>query len=188
MKQHFTLILGTTRINNESSKVALFLKGLLEESGLLEIDYLDLGETDIPIMEERLPKLLNPSPQLLHWNEKLKSTNGILIVAPEYKNSMPGSLKNFLDYLPPQIFRRRPVGIVTVSSGVLGGINCLAQLRPVCLALGGTPIPDYLRVPFVTQMFPDDGSGPDEKFSSLAHDFLQEYLKYVGIFMSFDEG
>ena len=64
-----------------------------------------------------------------------------MIIAPEYKNGYPGSLKNALDYLRPEVFRRKPIGIVTVSAGGFGGINCLAQLRLVCLAMGEVPIP-----------------------------------------------
>ena len=76
-----------------------------------------------------------------------------MIVAPEYKNGYPGSLKNAFDYLPAGILRRTPVGIVTVSSGGFGGLNCLAQLRLVCLAMGGVPIPVALPVSRVDEAF-----------------------------------
>ena len=182
MKLRYTLILGTTRINNESQKVALFLKKLLEESGKVEVDYLDLGQVDIPIMEERLHKLEDPPQDLVTWNDNIRNAQGIIIVAPEYKRSYPGSLKNFFDYLPAQVFRYKPVAITTVSSGVLGGVACLGQLRLTCLALGGMPTPDHLRVPFVKELFPDDGTGPDEEFAGRASSFLEEFEKYVVAF------
>lgn len=179
MKPSITLILGTSRTNNESSKVAQFLKGMLEESGLAEVSYLDLGEAAFPILEERLDHMETPLPSLAFWNQKIQASQGILIVAPEYKNGYPGSLKNFLDYLPRAAFQYKPIGIATVSSGIIGGVNCLAQLRLVCLAMAGLPIPNHLRVPQVKSLFPADGSGPGEDFHTLASGFVSEYLKYV---------
>ena len=62
------------------------------------------------------------------------------LVTPEYNNGYPGVLKNALDYFLPE-YRRKPVGIVTVSSGGFGGINALAQLRLVLFLMGAYPIP-----------------------------------------------
>lgn len=182
MKTKLTLILGTTRRDSESSKVAAYLRQLLEENGSCEIEYLDLGKADIPLFEERLSHLESPPADLLHWNETVQKSAGIVIVAPEYKNAYPGSLKNFLDYLPPQVFRHKPVGIVTVSSGAFGGQLCLAQLRLVCLAMGGLPVPEHLRVPFVKEVFAQDGAKPDEAFQTRSIKFLEDYLYYVRIF------
>jgi NAD(P)H-dependent FMN reductase len=186
MKTPITLILGTTRLNSESSKVAGYIHQLLQKNDSLRPEYLDLGQADIPLFEERLTHLESPTEDLVKWNETLKTSAGILIVAPEYKNAYPGSLKNFLDYLPPQIFKHKPVGIVSVSSGASGGQNCLAQLRLVVLAMGGVAIPEHLRVAHVKEVFPQDGSGPDDNFQSISINFLEEYLYYVRIFAERD--
>lgn len=182
MKTRITLILGTTRRNSESQKVAGYIRQVLQDQGSVEVDYLDLGQADIPLFEERISHLESPSADLMHWNERVNASGGIVIVAPEYKNAYPGSLKNFFDYLPPQVFRHQPVGIVTVSSGAFGGQLCLSQLRLVCLAMGGVPIPEHLRVPHVKEVFPADGSGPDEAFRTRSVKFLEDYLHYVRIF------
>jgi NAD(P)H-dependent FMN reductase len=97
-----------------------------------------------------------------------------MIVTPEYKNGYPGSLKNALDYLVAGILRRKPVAICTVSSGGFGGINCLAQLRLVILAMGGLPIPESLPISDVRSVFGADGTllkpGFDAKAQSLVAD------------------
>jgi NAD(P)H-dependent FMN reductase len=47
-------------------------------------------------------------------------------VAPDYKNGYTGSLKNAFDYLAAGILRCKLIGIVTVSSGGFGGLDCSA--------------------------------------------------------------
>ena len=102
-----------------------------------------------------------------------------MIVAPEYKNGYPGSLKNAFDYLPAGILRRKPIGIVTVSSGGFGGLNCLAQLRLVCLAMGGVPIPVAFPVSRVDEAFDEPGALRDPKLAARVGPFLDELIWYT---------
>jgi len=97
---------------------------------------IDLADLDLPVMRHRLGETDAAPPGAVGLSEKLNRADGLVIVAPEYKNGYPGSLKNAFDYLPAGILRRKPIGIVTVSSGGIGGLNCLAQLQLVCLAMG----------------------------------------------------
>ena len=181
MKLQITLILGTTRINNESQKVARFLLDLLANDQDVQVHFLDLGQVDVPIMEERLHLLEDKPADLVHWNQQIQDSHGILIVAPEYKGGYPGSLKNFFDYLPRGPFRYKPVGLATVSSGVIGGVSCLSQLRLATIALAGLPIPEYLRVPNVKETFPHLGADPGEAFRERTNGFLSEFLKYTKV-------
>jgi NAD(P)H-dependent FMN reductase len=71
------------------------------------------------------------------------------------------------------------VGIVTVSSGGFGGLNCLAQLRLVCLSLGGLPVPDALPVSRVGEAFDDAGRPIDPKLPARLDAFLDEFLWYA---------
>lgn len=78
-------------------------------------------------------------------------------------NGYPGVLKNALDYLLPE-YKRKPIGIVTVSAGGFGGINCLAQLRLVALGMGAFPILAALPVSRVQDAFDDAGNPLDQSF------------------------
>ena len=119
---------------------------------------LDLSELDFPIMERRLADMADPPPGLGQFSATIAAADALMIVTPEYKNGYPGSLKNALDYLVAGILRRKPVAICTVSSGGFGGINCLAQLRLVILAMGGLPIPEALPISNVRSVFAANGT------------------------------
>lgn len=179
MQYHIPILLGTTRKNNQSRKVAAYLFEKLKKETNVLPHLLDLGVTDFPMFEQRLHEMDTPSPVLSEWVEILKNAHAVIIVAPEYKNAYPGSLKNLLDFLPGGIFRYKPIGIATVSAGPYGGTNCLAQLRLVTLSLAGLPIPDCLLISNVVEAFREDGDFKDEKTRKNAENFLSELLKYT---------
>ena len=165
------VLLGTSRQRNESQKVARYIHEMLNEQGGIESEFLDLGSTSINIMTHRLQDLHEPGIELLDWHDKIKECDALIIVTPEYKSGYPGSLKNFLDYLPAGILRYKAIGIVTVSSGESGGASCLAQLRLVCIAMGGMVIPDRLQISRVKEKFTDSGL-QDESISPVANKWL----------------
>lgn len=172
-------ILGTRRIGRHSAHVAKWALAHLAEWSDVQTCLLDLAELQLPNLEERNEESAAYPQDARRFREVLSRSDALLFVVPEYKNSYPGTLKNALDYLPPDALRRKPVGIITVSSGPLGGVNCLAQLRPVCLALGGVPIPDHLLVPNVQEAFDAEGRCLSNRLADRLPRFLGELLWYA---------
>jgi len=173
------IILGSTRIGRQSLKVARFILSTMTRDPRFKTELLDLGLYDFPIMEQRLSEMKKVPPGLQSFSDKLERADGLLMVSPEYKGGVPGVLKNALDYLKPGVFRRKPVGICTVSSGGFGGLNCLMQLRLTILALGGVPIPDALPVSRVQEHFDEDGQPRDGTWSINFAYFIDELLFYA---------
>src|SRR5436190_3859273 len=127
-------------------------------------------------MLDRLVTAGQPPQGARAFSDRLARADGLVIVTPEYKGAYPGSLKNALDYLERQVFHRKPIGIVTVSSGRFGGISCLAQLRLVCLAMGGVPVPASLLVTNVNEAFDANGLPRDPTLSGRLATFLDELI------------
>ncbi len=135
------ILLGTTRANNQSAQVAKFLQNQFLKYKQIDTPLLDLATSDFPLLTERVSIENEISPMLTKWTSIIQQSNGVIIVSPEYKSGYPGSLKNFLDYLPPGILRYKPIGISTVSSGIYAGTSCLQQLRHVVIGMAGIVIP-----------------------------------------------
>jgi NAD(P)H-dependent FMN reductase len=152
------VLLGTVRAGRKSVHVARWVFAHLSQGSSASTELLDLAEYALPIMADRLSQLDPPPPGAHDFSTRLARADGLLIVTPEYKGGYPGALKNAFDYLDAGIFRRKPIAIVTVSAGDFGGVNCLAQLRLVCLAMGGLPIPQTLFVSRVQDAFDEQGS------------------------------
>ena len=175
---YIPILLGSTRRDRQSPKVARFILDRLGRYERVETELLDLQEYDFPIMEERLRFRDDPPPGLMEFAEKIARADSLLIVTPEYNNGYPGVLKNALDYLLPE-YRRKPFGIVTVSAGGFGGLNCLAQLRLVSLGMGAFPIPAGLPVSRVGSSFEEDGNPVDPSYEDRARSFLEELLWFT---------
>ncbi len=129
-------------------------------------------------MEERLRSRDDPPPGLEEFSAKIRRADALVIVTPEYNNGYPGVLKNALDYLQPE-YRRKPVGIVTVSAGGFGGVTCLAQLRLVVLGMGALPVPAALPVSRVEESFAEDGTPLDQSYEKRAEKFIAEVLWFA---------
>jgi NAD(P)H-dependent FMN reductase len=173
------VLLGTRRVGRRSGRVARFLINDLSARDGIETGLIDLEVFDLPILRERPDETESPPPNFPSFREKIAAADGLVIVSPEYKGGYPGALKNALDHLEAGIFRRKPIGIVTVSSGPFGGLSCLAQLRLVCLAMGGVPIPVVFPVSSVDSAFDEAGNPLDPKLESRRSQFLDELLWYT---------
>lgn len=175
---YIPIIAGSTRRDRQSIKVARFVLARLRQRPGVETELLDLLDYNFPIMEERLHRRDDPPPRLQEYADKISRADSLIIVTPEYNNGYPGVLKNALDYLEPE-YERKPVGIVTVSAGGFGGINCLAQLRLVTLGMGAFPIPESLTVSRVHDSFREDGTPNEAAYEKRAAVFLDEVLWFT---------
>ncbi len=168
---------GTRRTGNLSSRVAQYALRRLNAMDAIESSLLDLTTYDFPVLEERTTSTTVLTPLMAEFFDKLATADALLIVSPEYKNGMPGALKNALDYLPPRHLSHKPVGIITVSSGPFGGLDCLAQLRLACISLAAVVVPERFPVSFVQDSFDAEGkpiekAKMDERFDRLWKELL----------------
>ncbi len=172
------VILGSTRRGRQSPKAARFIYDRMRKTGKIETEILDLLEYNFPIMEERLRFRDDPPARLQEFADKIKNAGAVVVVSPEYNSGYPGVLKNCIDYLLPE-FRRKPIGIVSVSGGSFGGLNALAQLRLVFLQMGALPIPARLPILKVKESFADDGTPVDAIYEKSAASFIEELLWFA---------
>lgn len=70
--------------------------------------------------------------------EHIRQADGVIIITPEYNYSVPGGLKNAIDWLsrlPNQPLAGKPVAIQTCSMGAIGGARCQYHLRQILVFL-----------------------------------------------------
>ena len=77
---------------------------------------------ELPLEILKTPLHFYPNPELVpEWmqevNDKLKSADGFIMIAPEYNSQLPGPLTNMIDHFPPASYRHRPIGLVNYSMG-----------------------------------------------------------------------
>jgi NAD(P)H-dependent FMN reductase len=175
---YIPILLGSIRRDRESIKVAKFVARTMSAFSSVQTELLDLKALNMPMMEERLRFRNDPPASVDEFSLRIARADAIIIVTPEYNSGYPGVLKNALDYLKDE-YRRKPFGIITVSSAWSGGILCLASLRQVILHLGGVPIPATLPIPKVQDVFDNEGNPRDSKWNRRAQSYLEELLWFT---------
>lgn len=174
-----SIISSSIRPERKSHRVALYFKKYLEENNIYKTDILDLKILGFPIFDTTLELQKNPDPGLLHFAEKIKSSDGIIIVTPEYNGSYPASLKNAVDVLY-QEWKDKPVAIATVSSGPFGGSQALLTLQFTLWKMKAWTIPAFFSVPDVEKAYDEKGNATDEVTThKLADVFIKELLRCV---------
>ncbi|HYK06181.1 MAG TPA: NAD(P)H-dependent oxidoreductase [Gaiellaceae bacterium] len=85
-----------------------------------------------------------------HFKEELEDADAVLIATPEYNSSIPGVLKNALDWasrpLAESPVRNKPVAVLSSSTGMFGGVWAAAETRKVLGALGARTLEDTVAV------------------------------------------
>lgn len=131
---HFVVLLGSLRRGSFHRAVAEALPALAPEG--VTIDQLgsigDLPHYSADLQAEGFPLAVTD------MAERIAAADGVIIVTPEYNYSVPGALKNALDWLSrvqPQPFAGKPVAIQTGSPGAIGGARAQYHLRQVLVFL-----------------------------------------------------
>lgn len=106
-------ITGSTRNNSSNYKILKFISEHIKDSFEVEI-FEDLAE--IPHFNPDLDKE-NPPKEVEVFRNKIISADGVIICTPEYVFSLPGSLKNALDWcVSTTIFSNKNTGLITASA------------------------------------------------------------------------
>jgi NAD(P)H-dependent FMN reductase len=176
---NISIISSSIRPDRNSHRVALYFKNYLTENNLANAEILDLKEFNFPLFDNPLKHQKNPSAQLLDFAKKVKATDGIIIVTPEYNGSFPASLKNVIDVLYDE-WHGKPISIATVSAGALGGSQALVALQFVLWKIGAWTVTNMFHVAKVQQAYDASGNvmddGATDKLTKL---FVEELIAAV---------
>ena len=120
---------------------------------------------------------VDPAPLAVQrLRQAIAAADAVLIATPEYNRSIPGVLKNALDWasrpFPANAFRGKPVAVIGASTSMFGAVWAQAELRKVLGAIGARVVEDDLPVSTAEEAF-------DAQFklvSSEQHQKLAEIL------------
>ncbi len=116
----------------------------------------------------------------------IAEADGLLLATPEYNNSMPGVLKNVIDWLSrpasdiPTVFGDKPVAVMGASQGGFGTILSQNAWLPVLRTLGTRPyFGGRLLVSRAQTVFDENGSLKDEAIRKQLEQFLNGFVEFV---------
>jgi NAD(P)H-dependent FMN reductase len=159
---NISIISSSVRIGRKSHSVALYFKKFLEEYKLATVEILDLSVYNFPLFKERLKSQISPAASVIEFAGKIKSSDGIIIITPEYNGGYPASLKNIIDLLYDEWYHK-PVAISTVSDGVFGGSQVITSLQFLLWKMHAWTVPAMFPVPKVIDAFDENGNPADNQ-------------------------
>ena len=124
----FAVMVGSLRKGSFNAAIARALPALAPEGVTIE-PLPSVGEFPLynaDVQEQGFPEIVTRAA------EAIRSADGVIFVTPEYNYSMPGVMKNAIDWIsrvPNQPFAKKPVAIQSASPGLYGGVRVQLHLR-----------------------------------------------------------
>ncbi len=173
-------ICGSVRSGSYNRALLRALPGL----GPGEMTFIDAPPiVNIPHYDFDLQQASGPAAAALELAEAIRKADAVVIASPEYNYSIPGVLKNALDWIsraPKQPLAGKPVLIQSVSGGVLGGARMQYHLRQVLLSLDAmTFLRPEVMVGTAAGKFDEDGELIDEPTRTLVRAQLAAFSSFV---------
>lgn len=125
-----------------------------------------------------------PPERVKEFKKKIKATDVILIATPEYNYSIPGVLKNAIDWASrpysDNAFQGKPVAIMGASTGMLGTARAQYHLRQCFVFLNMYPLnkPEII-VTFAPEKFDENGNLKDEPTKKRLAEFLEALVAWT---------
>jgi chromate reductase len=175
-------------------KIGYFVGSLAKESinrklsqALIRVAPEELEFTEIPIRDLPLYSYdfdADYPPEGRALKEAIEAADGILFVSPEYNRSIPGALKNAIDWgsrpWGANSFARKPTGIVGASPGNIGTAVMQSSMRAVLSFLDAPQLnsPEaYIK--FDAALFGPAGEVKDESTEAFLRHYMEEYCAFV---------
>jgi len=112
--------------------------------------------------------------------DAIAGAHAILFATPEYNHSVPGQLKNALDWasrpLATNPLRNKPVAVVGASVGAFGAVWAQAELRKVLAAIGARVVEGDVAVGHAHEKFDEEGRLVDDDLSDQLAEVVDELV------------
>lgn len=153
--------------------------GIVRARGV-EVDLAEFAEFDVPLYNFDLQQAEGVPRGAQELGRRIQAADGLLIVSPEYNFSLPGTLKNLIDW----VSRIRPVPLrgkhgllLSASTSAVGGIRGLWQLRIPLEGLGVILSPDMFALAQADKAFGETGELTDPSTADRLTKMVEGYLQ-----------
>jgi len=172
---YFIGSLSSTSINRELSKALIKLAPD-------DLEFTEIAIKDLPLYSPDYDDEFPPEAAAL--KEAIAESDAILFVTPEYNRSIPGALKNAIDWASrpwgDNSFDQMAAAVIGTSAGQIGTAMAQQSLRGVliyCNARQMTAPEAYIR--YSPETFPGDGEVADESTKAFLTRFMNEFVIYI---------
>jgi len=178
-------IVGIAGSLRSGSFNAALLRAALEEcppGAILEIESI----RGIPLYDGDVEAAQGIPARAAELKDKVAAADALLLVTPEYNNSIPGTFKNAIDWMTrpvadiPRVFKGRPVGLIGASPGNFGTVLSQSAWLPVLRTLGMRPwFGQLLYVGSAGKVFDASGKLTDAAIRQRLRNYMEGFVAFV---------
>lgn len=177
----FLIFSASLRADSLNTKLIKLAARLIEKNGG-QVDLANMSEFDSPSFNQDL-EVNNWHPEgAEEFNKRLHATDAFIISSPEFNASMPGNLKNIIDWTSrfhPQPFNERHGLLMSASPSMVGGNRGLWSLRIPLEHLGARIFPDMFSLATAHQSFDAEGNLADPTLEKRFEDNIVAFMHLV---------
>lgn len=174
------IISSSVRPGRKGPVIAGWVADLAIKSGLFNVEVLDLGEINLPLMNERHHPVMKKyeHEHTKQWSAKIDEADAFIFVTAEYDYGYPAPLRNALEYLSHE-WGYKAAGIVSYG-GVSAGTRASNALKGDLATLRIVPLSEQVNIPFFTQFINEQGHvTPNEIMLKAADNLLKQLVRWT---------
>jgi NAD(P)H-dependent FMN reductase len=174
------VISSTVRPGRKGPVIAAWIAEKAKQTGNFNVEILDLGEINLPMMNEPHHPMMRKyeHEHTKNWSAKIDEADAFIFVTAEYDYSYPAPLRNAIEYLAHEWFYK-PAGIVSYG-GVSAGTRGANALKGDLATLKIVPLTEAVNFPFFTQFINEQGAlVPNETSHKAAENMLKELARWT---------
>ncbi len=127
----------------------------------------------------------DPGQAVGRWREAIAAADGLLFATPEYNASIPGQLKNAIDWasrpFDESVIRAKNAAVIGASHSMFGGVWAQAELRKVLATAGARVLDRDLAVPYAPEAFDASGRLVDRELEHRLEEIVGELVEQCRI-------
>ena len=176
------IISSTVRPGRKGPIVANWVEKMARENAAFEVELIDLGELNLPMMDEpNHPAMQKYEKEYTKaWSKTIGEADAFIFVTAEYNGNFPAPLHNAFEYLVKE-WAYKAAGIVSYG-GASAGMRAANSLKGYIPMFKLVPIPEMVNFPFFTKNINDQEVLEANEISiQAAQNMLAEILKWTEV-------
>ena len=167
--------------NGSLNRKLLKIASTIVASNGASVEHVELKDLDMPLYSQDIEEKAIPS-NVLTLKSKMDNADAIIISSPEYNFSVPGVLKNAVDWTSrtkPQPYKGKQILLLSASPSMVGGNRGLWSLRMPLEALGAHVYPEMFSLSIAHEAFDQKDMLKDEKLYKDLERIVKSFIEYA---------
>jgi len=174
-------ISGSLRAGSYNTQLLRAARELLPDG--VELELYD-GLRELPPYDQDVEDAATPA-SVEDLRDRIADADALLIATPEYNGSIPGVLKNAIDWASRPVgqasLRSKPVAVIGASTGAFGGVWAQAELRKVLGIAGARIVEGEVAISHAQERFDTHGRLVDPEYRSQLGELLRDLTAQIGL-------